>query len=127
MGIHLRKFDAQAFTGHDVSDDGLGENHASGYFEDEGQIGAYALRDEPQRNRPSMRNVLTRETCCWPPPYQVTDIPLGKEIRWCRRVPLGVSLRMGKVNLPSWVALDKMTNEPRQFFVGRLRRGRKRT
>src|SRR5229473_6478631 len=35
---------------------------------------------DPQRNRPPMLSVLTRETCCWPPPYQVTDIPDRKEI-----------------------------------------------
>src|SRR6266446_1357618 len=32
----------------------------------------------PQRNRPPMLNVLTRETCCWPLPYQVADMPFGK-------------------------------------------------
>jgi hypothetical protein len=47
----------------------------------------------PQRNRPPMLNVLTRETCCWPLPYQVTDMPCGSEIRWWRRcVPQGVSV-----------------------------------
>jgi uncharacterized protein DUF433 len=54
---------------------------------------------DPQRNRPPMLNVLTRETCCWPLPYQVADMPCGKEIRgWRRGVPPRVSaiIRQGK-------------------------------
>src|SRR5713226_9508361 len=53
---------------------------------------------DPQRNRPPMLNVLTRETCCWPLPYQVADMPFGKEIRSWRRVAQRVSalIRQGK-------------------------------
>ena len=43
MRIHLCEFDAHAFTGDDVADDRFGENHAAGYFKDEGEIGAYSL------------------------------------------------------------------------------------
>jgi len=53
---------------------------------------------DPQRDRPPMLNVLTRETCCWPPPFQVTDMPLGSAIRWWRRVSqrVSVAIRHGK-------------------------------
>jgi len=46
-----------------------------------------------------MPSVLTRETCWSPPPYQATDMPFGKEIRWNRRcVPQWVSvvIKQGK-------------------------------
>jgi hypothetical protein len=41
---------------------------------------------------------LTRETCCWPPPFQVTDMPFGSAIRWWRRVSqrISVAIRHGK-------------------------------
>ena len=53
---------------------------------------------DPQRDRPPMLNVLTRETCCWPPPFQVTDMPFGSAIRWWRRVSqrISVAIRHGK-------------------------------
>ncbi len=68
LRIHLSKFDTHALTRHDVSD------------------------------KPPMLNVLTRETCCWPLPYQVTDMPCGKEIRGWRRIPAMVLalIRHGK-------------------------------
>src|ERR1700704_1351244 len=67
---------------------------------------------EPQRKRPPMLSVWTRETCCWPPPYQVTDMPLGREIRWYRRFPLGGSLGMVGVTLRfrnGWARYDERT------------------
>jgi hypothetical protein len=61
---------------------------------------------DPQRNRPPMLNVLTRETCCRPLPYQVTDMPCGKEIRWWRRAPLGVSVVIRQGKGTSWIGRE---------------------
>ena len=49
-----------------------------------------------------MLSVLTRETCCCPPPYQAMDMPFGKVIRSCRRAPWGVSSDIARDNLFSW-------------------------
>src|SRR6266404_4068777 len=61
---------------------------------------------DPQRNRPPMLNVLTRETCCWPLPYQVTDMPRGKEIRWWRRVPQKVSAVIKQGKSTRWIGSE---------------------
>src|SRR5467141_425294 len=58
---------------------------------------------DPQRNIPPMLNVLTRETCCWPLPYQVTDMPRGKEIRRWRRVPQKVSAVIKQGKSTRWI------------------------
>src|SRR5216683_5866431 len=44
LKIHLSKFDAHPLTRHDVSDNRLRQNHASGYFKNKGQVRAYSHR-----------------------------------------------------------------------------------
>src|SRR5712664_2399438 len=53
LRIHLSKFDTHPLTRHDVSDNRLRQNHASGYFKNEGQIHAYSQRNGPAEEQTS--------------------------------------------------------------------------
>src|SRR5258707_13152979 len=72
---------------------------------------------EPQRKRPPMLSVWTRETCCWPPPYQVTDMPLGREMRWYRRVFGGGFFGVGGFGFSLWVGGGQIRGGTPPFFA----------
>ena len=79
LRTHRNEFQAYLFARYDIADDCLCMYQAARNFKD-GSVRS------PETDKPPPLSVCTRETCWNPPPYQATVIPLGREMRGCRRV-----------------------------------------
>ena len=76
------ELDAHAFAGEDTADDAVGAHGAAGNLEDQAQLGLHGRGVRGVDEDPALAQCLQREVWWSPPPYQATNMPLGREMRW---------------------------------------------